>query len=123
MLIAAWSVAVVYFKIVDSKGANKKHWDIWSWSCYRRTHNPSLGKISWEALCIESVSRIKSARILRLAAQATQLTVLCLRIQNYTFFASIVITVLEITGLLLFVTSQRNIKTRAIYRQVQSVWN
>jgi hypothetical protein len=52
-MVAAWIGAVVYFKIVDSMGDKKKGWDLWSWSCHKRTTKD--GGVAWNALCIENV--------------------------------------------------------------------
>ncbi|KAJ9608776.1 hypothetical protein H2200_006547 [Cladophialophora chaetospira] len=90
LLVAAWSAALVYFKIVDSQGNKKKHWDLWSWTCHCRSQH---GKVPWSALCIEN---------------------------TYTFYASVGVVILEIFGLLLFIFSDRGYKADTVYRKVQT---
>jgi hypothetical protein len=58
LMLAAWIAAAVYFKIVDSAGAKKKNWDLWSWTCRKRAEKD--GDVAWNALCVENVSRIHS---------------------------------------------------------------
>jgi hypothetical protein len=53
LLLAAWIAALVYFKVVDSMGDKKKNWDLWSWSCHKRSTKD--GDVAWNALCIENV--------------------------------------------------------------------
>jgi hypothetical protein len=52
--IAAWVVAAAYFKWQDSRG--KKSWDLWSWSCSHKSLEN--GKMSFETMCVEMVSRL-----------------------------------------------------------------
>lgn len=58
LLVATWIAALVYFKVVDSQGNKKTHWDIWSWSCRRKGSHISShhGKIPFDSLCVENVS-------------------------------------------------------------------
>ncbi|KIW22955.1 hypothetical protein, variant [Cladophialophora immunda] len=81
LLLSAWIAALVYFKVVDSMGDKKKNWDLWSWSCHKRSTKD--GDVAWNALCIEN---------------------------NYTFFAAIVVVLLEGLGLILFIASQHSAK-------------
>ncbi|KAJ9614015.1 hypothetical protein H2200_002151 [Cladophialophora chaetospira] len=81
ILIAFWVAAMVYFKLANYKGKDKKQWDIWTWSCHERHVK---GKIGWKALCVE---------------------------QKYTWFASIVVVVIEIVVLLLFIYNRRGMKS------------
>lgn len=53
LLLVAWIAALVYFKVVDSMGDKKKNWDLWSWSCHKRSTKD--GDVAWNALCIENV--------------------------------------------------------------------
>lgn len=53
LLLAAWIAALVYFKVVDSMGDKKTNWDLWSWSCHKRSTKG--GEVAWSALCVENV--------------------------------------------------------------------
>ncbi len=62
LVVAAWVAALVYFKVVDSQGEKKGHWDLWSWTCNRKSQR---GNIPWAAMCIENVSLKYPASIQR----------------------------------------------------------
>ncbi|KAK6535579.1 hypothetical protein TWF694_002034 [Orbilia ellipsospora] len=92
IFIAAWIGALVYFKIIDSQGANRNHWDIWSYTCYNRAQT---GNVPWKALCIE---------------------------MEYTFVTAIVIAVFEIINLILFTISHKDERSRKAYKKVKTPW-
>lgn len=78
-IIAFWLAAVVYFKVVDSQGPNRDHWDLWSWTCFRKGQRSS---IPWTTLCTEN---------------------------QYTFIASVVVLIIEIISLLIFIVAQQRL--------------
>ncbi|KIV92140.1 hypothetical protein PV10_06602 [Exophiala mesophila] len=77
VLIMAWLAAVVYFKVVGNAGKSKKNWDIWTWSCHPK--ETSDAHIPWKGLCVEN---------------------------TYTYYASVVILLIEILSFVIFVVRQ-----------------
>ncbi|OAL42863.1 hypothetical protein IQ07DRAFT_650622 [Pyrenochaeta sp. DS3sAY3a] len=90
ILILFWIAAMIYFKLAITKDKSKAMWDIWTWSCHERAVK---GEIPWNILCI---------------------------LQGYTWIASIVVVVIEITVFLLFIYSARSRSrtARKTYREV-----
>ncbi|KIW21666.1 hypothetical protein PV08_02246 [Exophiala spinifera] len=63
LLLAAWIAALAYFRAIDSMGDKKTSWDIWSWSCNKRSAKGDA--VTWNALCVKNVrSNSKSDFIL-----------------------------------------------------------
>ncbi|EXJ65791.1 uncharacterized protein A1O5_11032 [Cladophialophora psammophila CBS 110553] len=70
VVIAFWFTAVVYFKVVDSRGSKKNGFDLWPGTSYRKGQDLKSG-ISWATICAEN---------------------------NYTFIASIIVLAMGIIG-------------------------
>jgi hypothetical protein len=47
-MIAAWTAALVYFRIMANMGDSKVHHDMWQWTCKRHHENTPNSDIPWE---------------------------------------------------------------------------
>ncbi|KAH7246777.1 hypothetical protein BKA59DRAFT_455805 [Fusarium tricinctum] len=81
VLIVVWIGGLVYFKLADTMATKKSIWDIWSWSCKRKSaKNPD---IPWATMCTTN---------------------------TYTFYVAIAVVILEIGSLIYFIIKQRHAK-------------
>ncbi|KAJ4030269.1 hypothetical protein NW761_011938 [Fusarium oxysporum] len=83
VLILVWIGGLIYFKLANTMAEKKSMWDIWSWSCKRKSaDNPD---IPWARMCTTNI---------------------------YTFYISIAAVLFEIFSLIYFTIKQRQAKAR-----------